>query len=125
MRILIVEDQSDVRRLLRMTLAPLGWDVHETGNGAEAMRITAELHPDVVILDVMLPGEIDGYRVCQAIKAAPDTAGAYVIILSARGQRQDIEEGRRVHADHYMVKPFSPQELIEVIRRAGGEKPGA
>lgn len=117
MRILIVEDQDDVRKLLRMTLAPCGWEVAEAGNGPEGMRLAAELRPEVAILDVMLPGGVTGLQICEAIKADPLTRATRVIILSARGQRRDIEAGLDVQADHYLVKPFSPLELIEVIRR--------
>lgn len=123
-RVLIVEDQADVRKLLRLTLAPFDWDVRETDNGHDAMRLTCELRPDAIILDVMLPGEFDGYQVCQAIKATPATAGTFVLILSARGQRWDIEEGRRMQADRYLVKPFSPLELIDILQRALGKGSG-
>ncbi|MDD5329946.1 MAG: response regulator [Sulfuricella sp.] len=116
LKILIVDDQSDLRKLLRMTLALIDCDVHEADSGLAAMATMRTLKPDVVILDVMLPGGIDGYQVCQAIKADPSTKKAFVLLLSARGQKSDKEEGRRVGADGYMVKPFSPLELIETIK---------
>lgn len=114
-QILIVDDHSDLRKLLRMTLEALDCDLHEADNGLKALSMMRVLKPDVVILDVMMPGGIDGYQVCQAIKADPSTSKTYVILLSARGQKTDIEEGERVRADCYMVKPFSPLEMIEKI----------
>ncbi len=116
LKILIVDDQSDLRKLLRMTLALIDCDLHEADSGLGAMTMMRTLKPDVVILDVMLPGGIDGYQVCQAIKTDPVMKKAFVLLLSARGQKSDMEEGRRVGADGYMVKPFSPLELIETIK---------
>jgi DNA-binding response OmpR family regulator len=115
-KILIVDDQSDLRKLLRMTLMLIDCDMHEADSGLAAMAMMRTLKPDVVILDVMLPDGVDGYQVCQAIKADPSTKKAFVLLLSARGQKSDMEEGRRVGADRYMVKPFSPLELIETIK---------
>lgn len=114
-QILIVDDQSDIRKLLRMTLAMVDCDLHEADNGLTALTLVREVKPSVVILDVMMPGGLDGYQVCQAIKSDPLTRRTKVILVSARGQRTDIEEGRRVMADCYLVKPFSPLKLIEEV----------
>lgn len=114
-QILIVDDQSDLRKLLRMTLAVLDCDLYEADNGLAALSMTRALKPAVVILDVMMPGDLNGYQVCQAIKSDPLTRQAKVIMLSARGQQTDIEEGRRVMADSYIVKPFSPLKLVEEV----------
>jgi len=114
-QILIVDDQSDLRKLLRMTLAVVDCDLYEADNGLAALSMIKALKPSVIILDVMLPGGINGYQVCQAIKADPQTCQTKVIMLSARGQQADIEEGRRVMADCYIVKPFSPLKLLEEV----------
>ncbi len=114
-QILIVDDQSDLRKLLRMTLAVVDCDLYEADNGLAALSMTRALKPAVVILDVMMPGDLNGYQVCQAIKSDPLTRQAKVIMLSARGQQTDIEEGRRVMADSYIVKPFSPLKLVEEV----------
>lgn len=111
-RILIVDDQSDLRKLIRLALEPLGCELHEVANGMDALAAVRSLKPEVVILDVMLPGGIDGYQVCQAIKQDPLTRSIKVIMLSARGQKSDVEEGYRVQADRYIVKPFSPLDLL-------------
>lgn len=117
-RILLVDDQEDIRLLLQLALAPLGCELHTASNGIEAIDLARNLQPDFVILDVMMPGGIDGYQVCSTLRANPATARAYIILLSARGQQRDIDEGMRVGADHYMLKPFSPIELGELITKA-------
>lgn len=114
-RVLIVEDQSDLRMLIRLALEPLGAEMQEAANGMEALVAVRAFKPDVVILDVMLPGGIDGYQICQAIKQDPLTRSTRVIMVSARGQKSDIEKGYQAQADSYMVKPFSPLELLREV----------
>ncbi|MFA5082008.1 MAG: response regulator [Hydrogenophilaceae bacterium] len=117
-RILLVDDQEDIRLLLQLTLAPLGCDLHTATNGNEAIQLARKLRPDVVVLDVMMPGGMDGYQVCKMLRSDPDTAHAYIILLSARGQQRDIDQGKQVGADYYMLKPFSPIELGDLINQA-------
>lgn len=116
-RILIVEDQADLRKLLRLTLAVVDCELHEADSGQAALSLLKTLKPDTVILDIMLPGGIDGYQICRAIKADPATSRTFVILLSARGQKSDIEEGRRAGADCYLLKPFSPLELVKTVNK--------
>lgn len=116
-RILIVDDQDDIRLLLQLVLEPLCNDLHVASNGMQALQMAKAIHPDLVVLDVTMPGGIDGFQVCKALRADPATARTYVILLSARGQKSDIDEGKRAGADYYMLKPFSPQELIEIIQQ--------
>lgn len=118
MKVLMVDDQEDIRLLLRLALEPQGYALSAASNGAEAIQAARALRPDVVILDVMMPGGIDGYQVCRTLRAEPDTAHAYIILLSARGQQRDVDEGMRAGADYYMLKPFSPIELTELVSRA-------
>ena len=110
--ILIVDDQSELRKLVRMTLDFGDYELHEAKDGQQALEVTKILQPDLVILDVMMPGKIDGYQVCEKLKKDNDKKIPYVILLTARGQKTDLEEGERVGADKYIVKPFSPLELI-------------
>jgi CheY-like chemotaxis protein len=110
--ILIVDDQSELRKLVRMTLDFGDYELHEAKDGQEALEVTKILQPDLVILDVMMPGKVDGYQVCEKLKKDNDKKIPYVILLTARGQKTDLEEGERVGADKYIVKPFSPLELI-------------
>ena len=73
------------------------------------------MRPDLVLVDVMMPGSLDGYQVCQKIKMDPETAKTIVILLTARGQQSDFEMGRRAGADAYLTKPFSPLELLDTV----------
>jgi two-component system phosphate regulon response regulator PhoB len=116
-RILIVEDQSDIRKLIRMTLEFEDYEIHEAADGAFGLRMASAVHPDLVLLDVMMPGEMDGLQVCKAIKSNPALAGMKVVLLTARGQARDRESGSQAGADEYLVKPFSPLQLIETIER--------
>lgn len=119
-RILIVDDQGELRKLVRMTLEFGDYELHEAEDGDRALELIKVVKPDVVILDVMMPGEVDGYQVCEQIKSNGETASPYVILLTARGQKSDLEKGEKAGADAYLVKPFSPLELIETVKKAAG-----
>lgn len=116
-KILIVEDQSDLRQLVCMTLLPEGHQLLEADNGMHALELVASKRPDLVLLDVMLPGVLNGLQVCARIKSSPVLAATRVILLTAKGQAADREEGRKAGADAYFVKPFSPLELLEQVRK--------
>ena len=114
-RVLIVEDQADIRSLIRVTLEFGDFELHEADNGRDGLHLAMNLRPDIVLLDVMMPGELDGSQVCRKIKAERSLALTRVVLLTARGQQSDLEEGKRAGADRYLVKPFSPLELIDEI----------
>ncbi|HNJ82407.1 MAG TPA: response regulator [Piscinibacter sp.] len=116
-KILIVEDQPDIRKLIRMTLEFEDYEIHEAADGAFGLRMASAVGPDLVLLDVMMPGELDGLQVCQRIKSDPRLAHIKVVLLTARGQARDREAGQQSGADDYLVKPFSPLQLIETIER--------
>ena len=116
-RILIVEDQTDIRKLIRMTLEFESYEIHEASDGAFGLRMASAVRPDLVLLDVMMPGEMDGLQVCQAIKSNPALASMKVVLLTARGQASDREAGKQAGADEYLVKPFSPLQLMETVER--------
>lgn len=111
--VLIVDDHADIRRLIRMTLEFENCQILEAADGESALLSAGATRPDVVLLDVMMPGQIDGLEVCRRMKADPALDGVQVILLSARGQARDREAGLKAGADLYMVKPFSPLQLIE------------
>lgn len=115
-RILIVDDQGELRKLVRMTLDFGDYELHEAENGQRALELAKVVQPDLVILDVMMPGDVDGYQVCEILKQDSSEKNPYVILLTARGQKRDLEEGERVGADNYLVKPFSPLELIDIVK---------
>ncbi len=114
-KILIVDDHSDIRKLIRMTLEFDGYEIHEAADGESALQVAATLRPDLVLLDVMMPGAFDGLETCRRIKADPVQGRAHVMLLSARGQSRDREAGLQSGADAYLVKPFSPLQLIDSI----------
>jgi two-component system, OmpR family, phosphate regulon response regulator PhoB len=116
-RVLIVEDQTDIRKLIRMTLEFEDFEIHEASDGAFGLSMARAVKPDIVLLDVMMPGEMDGLQVCQHIKQDPATRHMKVVLLTARGQARDRESGQQAGADEYLVKPFSPLQLIETIER--------
>ena len=114
-RILIVEDHADIRKLIRMTLEYAEYELDEAADGGLGLRLAQLAKPDLVLLDVMMPGELDGLQVCRRIKADPRLAGTRVVLLTARGQVKDREAGLAAGADAYLVKPFSPLQLIETV----------
>ncbi len=122
-RVLIVEDQADIRKLIRMTLEFENYEIHEASDGSFGLRMAQAIRPDVMLLDVMMPGELDGLQVCQRIKSDPSMAGTKVVLLTARGQQKDREAGEQAGADDYLVKPFSPLQLIETLEQLLGAGP--
>jgi two-component system, OmpR family, phosphate regulon response regulator PhoB len=113
--VLIVEDQADIRELIRMTLELEEVNIEEADNGERGLQAARASHPDLVLLDVMMPGTLDGFAVCKQIKADPDTRRMKVVLLTARSQDSDRQEGDRVGADAYLTKPFSPRQLLSVV----------
>jgi DNA-binding response OmpR family regulator len=114
-KILIVDDHADIRKLIRMTLEFENYEIREAADGESALREAADLRPDLVLLDVMMPGPIDGLEFCRRLRADAALNDVRVIMLSARGQARDREAGLQAGADTYLVKPFSPLQLIECI----------
>jgi DNA-binding response OmpR family regulator len=114
-RILIVEDQPDIRKLIRMTLEFSDFEIHEAQDGESGLNMARAIKPHVMLLDVMMPGLLDGYQVCQRIKSDAELKQIQVVMLTARGQATDIATGEASGADAYLVKPFSPLELIDRV----------
>jgi CheY-like chemotaxis protein len=119
-RILIVEDQSDICKLIRMTLEFSDFEIHEAHDGETGLNLARALQPHVVLMDVMMPGLLDGYQACARIKQDPALRHIRVIMLTARGQASDIDAGQAAGADAYLVKPFSPLELIDRVEGMAG-----
>ena len=114
-KILIADDNEHVRESLASILEDEGYALWIAKDGAEALRKTREVSPDILILDVMMP-EMNGYEVCQTIKGDPDLKKTFVLMLSAKGQETERERGKEVGADEYFVKPFNPSELVARIK---------
>ena len=121
-RVLVVEDDPDIRELIAHALTRAGHQVDQLAHGGEAPRRVRETSPELVVLDLMLPG-LDGLTVCQALRADPVTAAIPIIMLTARGEESDRVAGLELGADDYVTKPFSPRELVArvgaLLRRTG------
>lgn len=124
--ILAVDDEREILELLEYNLVKNGYRVMTVGTGEEALRSARSQTPDLVLLDLMLPG-IDGLDVCKALKNDPRTAAVPIVILSAKGEESDIVAGLELGATDYVTKPFSPRILLAriraVLRQRGQEVP--
>ena len=114
-KILIVEDEANIRQLVRYNLEKEGFQVMEAADGLQGLRTAQREKPDLVLLDLMLPG-MDGLEVCRTLKGAPVTAALPIIMLTAKAEEVDKIIGLELGADDYMTKPFSPRELIARIK---------
>jgi DNA-binding response OmpR family regulator len=112
--VLTIEDQPDIRRLIRMTLEFKGFTVQDAGDGQQGLAMARQARPDLILLDVMMPG-MNGMEVSRALCADPVLAGIPVVMLSALGNKGDIEAGLQAGARAYLVKPFSPFELLDKV----------
>lgn len=122
--ILVVEDEADIRELIRYNLAKDGYTVRCAGSGEEALHSASQEPPALILLDLMLPG-MDGFEVCRRLKQSPATAVIPIIMLTARGEDTDIVSGLELGADDYVTKPFRPQVLLARIRNVLRRKPRA
>ncbi len=114
-KICIVEDEEDILDLLRHNLEREGYQVVAAASGEEAVKTISRQMPDLVLLDLMLPG-MDGLEVCREIKRSPQTAGIPVIMVTAKGEESDIVAGLELGADDYIVKPFSFKVMLARVR---------
>jgi DNA-binding response OmpR family regulator len=121
MRVLVVDDDPLVRDLLSAVLHDANFDLDEAIDGQDALRIAAVQPPDVVVLDVMMPG-LDGYEVCRSMRADPAFKSTRIVILTAKTSSSARDEAFRSGADAFFTKPFSPLDLIESVM---GAKHGA
>ncbi|NMF82163.1 response regulator transcription factor [Nodosilinea sp. P-1105] len=115
MLILIVEDEAEIARLIRLYLEKEGFNCEVCEDGETALRYQQTLQPDLIILDVMLP-KLDGLEVCTRIRQGPGAKDPYILMLTARGEEIDRIIGLSTGADDYLVKPFSPRELVARVR---------
>jgi two-component system phosphate regulon response regulator PhoB len=113
-KILLVEDDVSLQKSLAFILEKEGFKVLSTQTGEEAVIITRKEKPDLILLDIILPG-IDGYKVCQILKKNPQTANIFIILLTGKRKLEDIVLGLKEYADDYIIKPFEPQILIARI----------
>ena len=129
--ILIVEDQDDIRQLIKISLASTQHTIHEASDCQTALNMARALKPDLMLLDVMLPAGSDteleglscGLSVCRLLKSDPQFAATYIILLTSKGQAADVKAGLAAGANAYMVKPFGVANLIEVVQRQLATEP--
>jgi two-component system cell cycle response regulator DivK len=114
-RILVVEDQEDLRGILRDLLTGSGYDVAEAGNGQDGVAKAKSERPDLILMDIQMP-VVDGYEATQRIKADPHLKATPVIAVSSFAMKGDEEKARAAGCDHYVTKPYSPMQLLRLIR---------
>ncbi len=122
--IVAIEDEPDLLEVVRYNLAREGYQISGSEDGEEGLDLIRKLRPDLVLLDLMLPG-IDGLEVCRRVKYDPATRNIPIIIVSAKGEESDVVTGLEMGADDYMTKPFSPRELVarvKAVLRRGQQK---
>ncbi len=125
-RVLLVEDEVNIFEAISFILSRDGWDVSGHGNGATAVDEVARLNPDVLVLDVMLPGR-SGLDILRDLRGKPETADLPVLMLTAKGQSKDRDLALALGANAYLTKPFSNTEMVETLRQVaeGGRKVGS
>ena len=114
-RILIAEDEPDIRELVAFTLRFAGHEVIATSNGEEAVQQAGQVIPDIILMDVRMP-RMTGYDACRVMKADPVLKDIPVVFLSAKGQDSEIQTGLDAGAEDYLLKPFAPDQLTERVR---------
>ncbi len=123
-KILIVDDQKEVRELVEVTLRLEDYledcQIFQAKSGDEAIKLARAEKPDLVFMDVMMPGGIDGLEATRVLKNDPETKGCQIIMLTGKAQQDDQEKGLKAGADVYFSKPFSPRELIKKVEEVLG-----
>ncbi|MFP4497967.1 MAG: response regulator [Vulcanimicrobiota bacterium] len=114
-KILVVEDELQVRELIKVVLKLENYDVEEAGNGVEALQKLEEYMPDIILTDVMMP-EMDGVQFFLTIRETRKTASIPVIILTVKGQMEDLKYANLLGVDAYITKPFNPNDLVRQIK---------
>jgi two-component system alkaline phosphatase synthesis response regulator PhoP len=114
-KILIADDNENIREALTYLLEDEGYKIWLARDGADALKQAREVRPNILFLDIMMP-VMNGYDVCRAIKTDPDLKDIYVIMLTAKGQVAEQERGKEAGANEYIVKPFSPMEILTKVK---------
>lgn len=119
-KILIVDDRLEVRELVEVTLRVKDYSILQASSGEAALETVKAEKPDLILMDIMMPGGMDGLEATRIIKNDPESKDCTVIILTAKGQQADREKGLEAGADDYFVKPFSPLDLIRKVEEVLG-----
>jgi CheY-like chemotaxis protein len=114
-KILIAEDERDIRDLVAFTLRFAGHEVFSASNGEEAVELAPRVNPDLILMDVRMP-RMTGYEACKILKADPELKDIPVVFLSAKGQENEIQQGLASGAEDYLLKPFAPDQLTSRVK---------
>jgi len=114
-KILIAEDEPDIRDLVAFTLRFAGYEVATANNGEEAVQMASREFPDLILMDVRMP-RMTGYDACRVMKADPELKDIPIVFLSAKGQESEIKIGMDAGAEDYLLKPFAPDQLTDRVR---------
>ena len=114
-KIVIAEDEPDIRDLIAFTLRFAGYEVVATSNGEEAVQMASKVIPDLILMDVRMP-RMTGYDACRVMKANPNLKDVPVVFLSAKGQESEIATGLEAGAEEYLLKPFAPDQLTTRVK---------
>jgi two-component system, OmpR family, phosphate regulon response regulator PhoB len=114
-KILVVDDQEEVRALLAATLVKAKYQILTVGDGVLALEVAKQQKPDLIIMDVLMPGRINGLEATRILKSDPETSRCPIIILTGKDCKEDLRKGIEAGANSYFVKPFSPRQLIHKI----------
>ena len=118
-RILIADDEPNIVISLEFLMTQAGFEVESVGNGEAALDAIRRNPPDVLLLDVMLPGR-DGFEVCQTIRQNPSYAGLKIVMLTAKGRDTEVTKGLALGADAYVTKPFATRDLLATVKNLAG-----
>ena len=114
-KILIIDDHAQTRQLVKWALADSGYELYEASNGDSGLQIANHIKPDLILLDVVMPGDLDGFKVCERLRANLVLSRVKIILLSANDQPKDREQGQQAGANVYLVKPFKPAALRAMV----------
>jgi two-component system alkaline phosphatase synthesis response regulator PhoP len=114
-KILIAEDERDIRDLVAFTLRFAGYEVFTAANGEEAVQLAPQVSPDLILMDVRMP-RMTGYEACRILKLNPDLKDIPIVFLSAKGQEAEIQQGLEAGAEEYLLKPFAPDQLTSHVK---------
>jgi len=126
-RVLVIDDQYQIRRMVRWAVESAGFETLEAPNGETGLAMALKLKPELILLDVMMPGRFDGLAVCRIIRSRPELQGTWVVLLSGNDSPQDREQGKQAGANAYLTKPFKPAALASLLEKlvASGPAPVA
>ena len=122
-RILIADDEPNIVLALELLMKREGYETRTTGDGEAAVEAAKAFQPDLILLDVMMP-KMDGYEVCQRLRADPEFKNVVIVMLTAKGREVEKEKGLALGADLYITKPFSTRDVIRKVKEGLASKPG-